>query len=262
MQQRHKDHNRYFNEQAECMRRYVIPYIEQQRPVTADMRVLEIGCGEAGNLLPFLDMGCECVGIDIDQPKIDVGKTRFADHPHADRMHLICNDIYKVRPEDLGEFDLIVLRDVIEHIPHQEQFMHNMKRFMNARTIVFFGFPVWCNPFGGHQQVCRNRVLSHLPWMHLLPRPLYKGLLRLGHEPQGTIDGLMDVKTTGMSIHHFERILKDEHFRVLQHTHSLINPNYQIKFGLRPRVIPRLLQIPYLSDFYTTAMYYLVSLQA
>lgn len=94
MQQRHKDHNRYFNEQAECMRRYVIPYIEQQRPVTPAMRVLEIGCGEAGNLLPFLDMGCECVGIDIDQPKIDVGKTRFADHPHTDRMHLICNDIY------------------------------------------------------------------------------------------------------------------------------------------------------------------------
>lgn len=165
MQERHKDHNRYFNEQAECMRRYVIPYIEQQRPVTPTMRVLEIGCGEAGNLLPFLDMGCECVGIDIDQPKIDVGKIRFADHPNSARMHLICNDIYKVRPEDLGEFDLIVLRDVIEHIPHQEQFMHNMKRFMNDRTIVFFGFPVWCNPFGGHQQICRNRVLSHLPWM-------------------------------------------------------------------------------------------------
>lgn len=165
-----------------------------------------------------------------------------------------------MRPEDLGEFDLIVLRDVIEHIPHQEQFMHNMKRFMNARTIVFFGFPVWCNPFGGHQQICRNRVLSHLPWMHLLPRPLYRGLLRLGHESKGTIDGLMDVKTTGISIHRFERILRDEHFHVLRHTHYLINPNYEIKFGLRPRVIPRLLQIPYLSDFYTTAMYYLVTL--
>ncbi len=260
MQQRHKDHNRYFNEQAECMRRYVIPYIEQQRPVTADMRVLEIGCGEAGNLLPFLDLGCECVGIDIDEPKIEVGKTRFATHPHADRMHLVCNDIYEVRPEDLGEFDIIVLRDVIEHIPHQEVFMHNMKRFMTPRTIVFFGFPVWCNPFGGHQQICRSKVLSHLPWMHLLPRPLYKGLLRLGHESQGTIDGLMDVKTTGISIHRFERILRAEHFHILQHTHYLINPNYQIKFGLRPRVIPRPLQIPYLSDFYTTAMYYLVTL--
>ncbi len=42
MQQRHKDHNQYFNEQAECMRRFVIPYIEQQRAVTADMCVLQI----------------------------------------------------------------------------------------------------------------------------------------------------------------------------------------------------------------------------
>lgn len=260
MQQRHKDHNRYFNEQAECMRRYVIPYIEQQRRVTPDMRVLEIGCGEAGNLLPFLDLGCECVGIDIDKPKIEIGKTRFADHPHAERMHLICNDIYKIAPEEIGTFDIIVLRDVIEHIPHQEVFMHDMKRFMNEKTVVFFGFPVWCNPFGGHQQICRSRVLSHLPWMHLLPRPLYKGLLRLGHESQGTIDGLMDVKTTGISIHRFERILHDEQFRVLRCTHYLINPNYDIKFGLRPRAIPRLLQIPYLSDFYTTAMYYLISL--
>ena len=286
MQQRHKDHNRYFNEQAECMRRYVIPYIEQaandyiktqshnhikqsqntqQRntepwSLAPEMRVLEIGCGEAGNLKPFLDMGCECVGIDIDEPKIEVGKTRFADHPYSDRIHLICNDIYKVKPKELGEFDLIILRDVIEHIPHQEVFMHDMKRFMNDHTMVFFGFPVWHNPFGGHQQICKSKVLSHLPWMHLLPRPLYKGLLRFGGESQGTIDGLMDVKTTGISIHRFERILRDEHLQVLKHTHYLINPNYEIKFGLRPRVVPRMLQIPYLSDFYTTAMYYVVRL--
>lgn len=67
MQKRHTDKKFYFNEQAECMRRYVIPYIERQLPVTADMRILEIGCGEAGNLKPFLDLGCNCVGIDIDQ---------------------------------------------------------------------------------------------------------------------------------------------------------------------------------------------------
>lgn len=88
----------------------------------------------------------------------------------------------------------------------------------------------------------------------------YKGILRLGHEPEGVISELLDIKTTGISIHRFERILRDEHFHVLRHTHYLINPNYEIKFGLRPRVIPRLLQIPYLSDFYTTAMCYLVTL--
>lgn len=260
MQQRHKDHNRYFNEQAECMRRYVIPYIEQQCPVTPDKRVLEIGCGEAGNLLPFLDRGCECWGIDISSPRIEVAKEHFSTHTYSARMHLICNDIYKIAPEEIGEFDIIVLRDVIEHIPHQEVFMHNMKRFMNEKTVVFFGFPVWRNPFGGHQQVCRNRVLSHLPWIHLLPRTLYKALLTMGHEPEGVIRELLDIKTTGISIHRFERILHDEQFRVLRCTHYLINPNYDIKFHLKPRAIPRLLQIPYLSDFYTTAMYYLISL--
>lgn len=260
MQQRHKDHNQYFNEQAECIRRYVIPYIEQQRAVTADMRVLEIGCGEAGNLKPFLDLGCDCVGIDIDQPRIEVAKMHFADHPHADRMRLICSDIYDVNPQFIGGVNIIILRDVIEHIPHQERFMHNLKQFMNGDTILFFGFPVWCNPFGGHQQICRSRVLSHLPWIHLLPRTLYKGLLRLGGESKGMINGLLDVKATGISIRRFERILRTEQFRVLQHTHYFINPNYEIKFGLRPRVIPHFLQIPYLSDFYTTAMYYLISL--
>ncbi len=131
---------------------------------------------------------------------------------------------------------------------------------MNSDTIVFFGFPVWCNPFGGHQQVCQSKILSHLPWLHLLPRWLYKNILRLGGEQKGTINELLSIKTTGMSIHRFEHILRDEHYCVLQHTHYLINPNYDIKFGLRPRVLPRALQLPYLSDFYTTAMYYLICL--
>ncbi len=260
MQKRHKDHDIYFNEQAECMRRYVIPYIEQQLPVTANMRVLEIGCGEAGNLKPFLDLGCYCVGVDIDQPKIEMGRTHYVGHPYEDRIQFICSDIYDVSREDVGGVDIIILRDVIEHIPHQERFMHNLKQFMNRDTVVFFGFPVWCNPFGGHQQVCQSKILSHLPWLHLLPRWLYKNILRLGGEPKGTINELLSIKTTGMSIHHFEHILRDEHYCVLQHTHYLINPNYDIKFGLRPRVLPRALQLPYLSDFYTTAMYYLISL--
>lgn len=63
MQQRHQDHNRYFNEQAECMRRFVIPYIEQQCPISSSSRVLEIGCGEAGNLKQFLDSGGDVLAL-------------------------------------------------------------------------------------------------------------------------------------------------------------------------------------------------------
>ena len=66
MQLRHKNRVIYFHEQSECTRKYVIPYIEQVLPVTPNLRILEIGCGEGGNLKPFLQLGCQCVGVDID----------------------------------------------------------------------------------------------------------------------------------------------------------------------------------------------------
>lgn len=41
------------------------------------MIVAEIGCGEAGSLKPFLDMGCTCIGIDLEDVKIENGKKFF-----------------------------------------------------------------------------------------------------------------------------------------------------------------------------------------
>ena len=66
MQIRHKNREIYFREQAECTQKYVIPYIEQVLCIKPNLRILEIGCGEGGNLKPFLDLGCYCVGIVVD----------------------------------------------------------------------------------------------------------------------------------------------------------------------------------------------------
>lgn len=258
MQQRHRDRMIYFQEQAECTRKYVIPYIEQVLPVTPNLRILEIGCGEGGNLKPFLKLGCQCVGVDIDVAQLEKAKQYLSDYSHDEKLTLIARDIYTVTPDEIGKFDIIMLRDVIEHIPNQEQFMHYLKDFMHNDTVVFFGFPVWCNPFGGHHQICRNKWLSHTPWLHLLPNGLYSKMLKLGGETESKIQALLDIKETGISLYRFEGILYKEQYQVLCHTHYLINPNYEIKFGLRPCVVPKLLQIPYLQDFYTTAMYYVV----
>ena len=258
MQLRHKNSLIYFQEQSECTRKYVIPYIEQVLPVTPNLRILEIGCGEGGNLKPFLQLGCQCVGVDIDVAQLEKAKQYLSDYSHEEKLTLIARDIYTVTPDEIGTFDIIMLRDVIEHIPNQERFMHYLKDFMHGESIVFFGFPVWCNPFGGHQQICSNKLLAHMPWLHLFPNALYKKVLHWGKEKPGTIKGLLEIKATGISLHRFEKILSKEQYQVLCHTHYLINPNYEIKFGLRPRIVPKLLQIPYLQDFYTTAMYYVV----
>ncbi|MDR0429444.1 MAG: class I SAM-dependent methyltransferase [Tannerellaceae bacterium] len=257
MQKRHSDRQQYFDEQGYTTLKYVIPFIESHKPVTPESTVLEIGCGEGGNIKPFLDLGCTVTGVDISEGQIEMAKALFENHPNKSRLTLISEDIYNVTGLN-RQFDIIILRDVIEHIPNQERFMSFLKRFMKPDGVVFFGFPPWQNPFGGHQQVCSNAFLSHLPWLHLLPHSIYGQLLRWGGvDPRG----LLEIKETGISLERFRSIIKKENYDILFETLYLINPNYEIKFGFRPRKLRPIFNIPYLRNFYTTCGYYLIKLR-
>ncbi|MGC9341113.1 MAG: class I SAM-dependent methyltransferase, partial [Bacteroidales bacterium] len=173
MQERHKKRERYFDEQALTTSRYVIPYLEAIRKLTDKTEVLEIGCGEGGNIKPFLDSGSKVTGVDILETKITNAEKFFEKHPKRDNLSLIASDIYDP-PSNLDrQFDIIFMRDVLEHIHNQEKFMNYVKRFLKPDGMFFLGFPPWQNPFGGHQQMCHSKFLSKLPWFHLLPGKLY-----------------------------------------------------------------------------------------
>lgn len=259
MQERHTDRDRYFKEQTRSSAISVFPYIQKHKPLGSGVRVLEIGCGEGGNLYPFLESGCECYGVDLNEFSIENGKTFYSGNSFENNLHLLCENIYDIEPEDLGgTFDVIFLRDVIEHIPNQEKFMKHLKKFMINNGVVFFAFPPWRNPFGGHQQVCDNKYLSKTPYLHLLPMKWYENLLKNRGEGIGTISELLGIRETGISVNRFNKIIAEERYHIVEKTHYLINPNYEIKFGLKPRKVWKLFQIPYLQDFYTTAMYFLI----
>lgn len=259
MQERHQDKKRYFNEQARTTQKHVIPYLEDLLKTGPETEVLEIGCAEAGNLKPFLDLGCQVTGVDISCGRIELAREFFANHPKKENLELICEDIYKADLQD-KTFDLVMMRDVIEHIPNQEKFMGYVKKFMKSDGKFFLGFPPWQNPFGGHQQICSSKVLSKLPYFHLLPTPVYKLVLKTFEMNEARIDGLMEIKETGISIDRFERILKKENYTIEKRTFFLINPNYETKFGLKPRKQAGLISaIPWVRNFFTTAAYYVVS---
>ncbi len=260
MQERHKNKEQYFYEQGLTSQKFVIPFLAGLTQIDSSTTVLEIGCAEAGNLKPFLDLGCICTGIDISCGRIELAKEFYSNHPNRENLTLICNDIYKVEPG--AQFDIIIMRDVIEHIPNQERFMEFVKAFLKPGGKFFLAFPPWQNPFGGHQQICRGKLLSKLPWFHLLPRGFYKLFLKWMGESDGTITALLEIKDTGISIERFERILKCSNYRIEKKVFWLINPNYQTKFGLKPRKLTGIIAaVPWLRNFFTTAMYYVVSKQ-
>ena len=77
MQNRYIDRERYFNELAETSAGYYIDYIKRFKGIDKNSRIMEIGCGEGGNLLPFAKMGCFVAGLDLAPGKIDNARKFF-----------------------------------------------------------------------------------------------------------------------------------------------------------------------------------------
>jgi len=259
MQPRHSDKALYFREQVFTTREHVIPFIQKCFQVDATKRVLEVGCGEGGNLLPFLELGCHVTGVDLSEGKIELANKFLEEYTEMDQAAFRADDIYALTADETGLFDIIILRDVIEHIHDQEKFMKFIRNFLKEDGVLFFGFPPWYNPFGGHQQICKNKILSKLPYFHLFPSFLYKLVLKTGGESSAKIEALMEIKQTGISIERFHRIVKRNGYVIAKEFHFLINPNYKIKFGMTPRKQSKyIVSLPFIRNLFTTAIYSII----
>jgi len=257
----HENRDIYFAHQAQTTERFIIPFIEEHYPVRPDTTVLEIGCAEAGVLKAFLDRGCRATGVELVDAKLDKARQMLAEEIKGGRLILINKNIYEeeFKQQFRNQFDLIILKDVIEHIPEHHKLLAYLMTFLRPGGVIFFAFPPWYMPFGGHQQMCRNKLLSVMPYYHLLPGFLYKSLLKNFGEPSGTIEGLLANKRTGISIERFEKLVKQTGYRILSRRYYLFNPIYELKFGVKPREQVRwIAAVPFLRDFLTTGMYYLV----
>ncbi len=257
----HSNHKLRFDQQVENAKEYVLPFIQKTLPIKAGIRVLEIGCGEGGVLKPFFDLGCECVGVDLDQPRIDLAEEFLAEERKTNRMLVMNKNVYDedFQSKYRNHFDLIILKDVIEHIHGQEAFIPFMKGLLTEQGQIFFGFPPWYMPFGGHQQIAKMKWTSKVPYYHLLPMGVFKWILKSAGENQHTIDTLEDVKQTGISIERFERICKASGYAIVNKQWYLFNPIYRYKFGLQPRKQNFLFgAVPFVRNFLTTCAYYTI----
>lgn len=253
----HTDKKRYFEMQQENAEEYVIPFIEKQKSLKAGTRVLEIGCGEGGVLAAFIKKGCLGVGVELHEDRLQLAHELLKNKIEEKKILFIAKDIYKVTEHELGgKFDLIILKDVIEHIFDQNKLLIRLHDFLLPKGVIFFGFPPWQMPFGGHQQMCKSK-LSRLPYFHLLPKKIYKKLLEKFNEPT---QELLEIKETGISIERFEKIVAQTNYGVIDKIHYLINPIYKYKFGWKARKqLPVLKSIPYIRDYFTTCVYYLIT---
>lgn len=255
MQKRHTDRYRYFSEEAATTEKFFIPYLSEFMDV-GDISVLEVGCGEGGNLLPFARRGCRVVGVDLSEQRVRQAESFFSRECAAGTF--VCDDVMHYRG-DGRLFDLILCHDVVEHIPEKGKMLLALKRLLAPGGRLFVAFPAWQMPFGGHQQIARSWVVSHLPFVHLLPELAFSLMLRLFGEDASKINELIGIRRTRCTVEMFEREAAYAGYTVCDRRLWLVNPHYEVKFGLRPiRLCRQLSALPYVRNFMASSCFYVV----
>jgi SAM-dependent methyltransferase len=254
----HRDSTHYWQMQYRCAQEYVIPFLENEcRLDLRGKKALEIGCGEGGVIAAFYDHGCAAVGMDISETRLQRARERANADGHQRDIQFACVNI--LQPEHTAawrqQFDLIVMKDVIEHLPGHRQALGHIAALLKPAGHLFFSFPPWYMPFGAHQQMFHSK-LKFIPFTHLLPRAWFRALAQRLGEPQALIDELAGLYDSRLSLAALNKLLRVAPFNVVVKKLYLTNPMYKYKFGLRPIPHPAFVaHLPVIRELITTAAY-------
>jgi len=215
-------------------------------------RVLELGCAEAGLLDPFRDAGAEVAGVELSEERAESAKAMA---PYD--LEIFVGDIsHPSLPEHVeGKWDLILFRDVIEHIEDKQQTMLNIRDLLSGDGRLFLETCPWYMPFGGHQQAM-NSPFRFVPWLHVMPRGPYKRFLlnTLKQKPELVEDMVEGTYDRGITMRSLNRLIRATGFSV-EHEHLyFINPAYRIRFGLPTIRWPFSSRFPLLPEFAATSV--------
>lgn len=256
-QSRYTDSEKYFDELSVSSRKYYFPYLKEFKTFGLGTSILEIGCGEGGNLLPFSEAGCRVTGCDLSERKICTADSVFK--KQGLQGEFFCCDVMVFEPG--CKYDIIMIHDVVEHIEPEVKlpFFQKVKSLLKEDGIVFWAFPDWYMPFGGHQQILWKSKLSKCPWLHLLPLKAYEAVLKRSSKvPDSSVSELLSIRRSRMTIKSFEKLCALSGQRIIARRCWLVNPHYEVKFSLKPRKLPVWLsKTPVLRDVMSTSCHFI-----
>jgi len=211
---------------------YIISYLESKGIAIAGASVIEIGCAEGGNLCAMAEHGAkDLVGTDIALERLKTAK-EVAEFLGIDITYSSHDVIYdEPLPEWIGRFDLAMLRDVIEHLDDAEVALRNIRRVLKPGGALYVTFPPYYSPFGGHQQTLVNWS-SKIPFMHLLPEPVFEKMIASGREADKV--EVRRLRRIRMTTQKFRRAARAAGYSVADEKLYFIRPVFKMKFGLNP----------------------------
>jgi SAM-dependent methyltransferase len=127
-------------------------------------RVLDCGCGAGSYAVEYARLGAKTVGVEYQREKLR----------RAPGVLLMAADASAL-PLASESFDVVVLNEVLEHVPDQRQVLSELRRVLVPRGRLVLMSPNRLYPFESHGVTLRfgQRPLpAHTPFVPYVPLPL------------------------------------------------------------------------------------------
>jgi len=246
----------YFEYQRVVCRDVVIPWL-QKRVRLEGLRVGDFGAHHGGMVDALRESGLVggAVGVELSEEVV-------ASSPlvQDERFRLEVADVLQLGA-DRPDFDLVLLHDVLEHIPDYHPALEAIRSALASGGRVFISFPPYYSAFGGHQQYARGPA-RWAPFIHLLPARLFFRLARTGEQEYMTAEGayedMVSVRRTRLTLGDAERAFTSAGFEIAARELFLVRPEYTVRYGLKARPAGALGRLPGVRELVVNGAFYLL----
>jgi len=220
----------YWGYQYRLGEEVVVPYLSVLNAFKQGFRVVEIGSAEGGVLAALVQAGAtNALATDIAEHRLTLGD-KITKKLNLDIEFKYHNIIEQEIPDNWkNSADLVILRDVIEHLDDTDIALKNISKFLKPGGFLYVTFPPYYSPYGGHQHIVMN-TLGKLPFIHVLPDFIFHKMIKSGRPGDvGEVKRLQKIRLTPKK---FIKSALSQGYEMFHEDYYFIRPVFKMKFGL------------------------------
>jgi len=227
----------YWTYQYELAATHLQPCLEEWNVWKDGVRILDVGCGDGGATCALAEAGARIDALDIEPRRLEMAAERA--RSRGLELEFGTADITEAATLDkfVGPYDLILFRDVLEHIPDVDAALARCcERLADGGGIVVIYPPYW-SPYGGHQQTldaARRFGLrwAKLPFIHWLPMSAWAALASAAAVPDAEWEDVSIVRRASLTIGGLGARARRHGLRVARERRYFLRPTFHLRYGM------------------------------
>lgn len=226
----------YWSYQYELARAYLVPCLRAWGAWREGVRILDVGCGDGGASAALVHAGARVQGFDLDPRRVE-GAVRSAAERGID-LDLGVADITDATTlgRFAGPFDLVLFRDVLEHIPDVDAALEQSRARLAPGGAIVVIYPPYWSAFGGHQQILHpprrfGVRWAKLPFVHWLGLDVWRRLARGPQGDDGEWPEIETIRRAQLTLGGLSRRARAHGLEVAASRRYLLRPTFRLRYG-------------------------------